>query len=51
MSSRVVPGLAGTSATQKANELCPSGYTTLSEDAGFNRKEMHIACPGQSAKP
>ena len=34
----------------KANELCPSGYTTLSEDAGFNRKEMHIACPGQSAK-
>jgi hypothetical protein len=35
----------------KANELCPSGYTTLSEDAGFNRKEMHIACPGQSTKP
>jgi hypothetical protein len=35
----------------KANELCPSGYTTLSEDAGFNRKEMRIACPGQSTKP
>ena len=34
----------------KANELCPGGYTTLSENAGFNRKEMHIACPGQSAK-
>jgi hypothetical protein len=34
----------------RANELCPSGYTTPSEDAGFNRKEMHIACPGQSAK-
>jgi hypothetical protein len=35
----------------KANELCPTGYTTLSEDAGFNRKELRIACPGQSAKP
>ena len=35
----------------KANELCPGGYTTLSEDAGFNRKEMRIACPGQSSKP
>ena len=22
----------------KANELCPVGYTTLGEDAGFNRK-------------
>ena len=21
-----------------ANEVCPTGYTTLSEDAGFNRK-------------
>ena len=30
----------------KANELCPSGYTTLSENAGFNRKELRIACPG-----
>lgn len=30
----------------KANEICPSGYTTLSEDAGFNRKELRIACPG-----
>jgi len=30
----------------KANEVCPSGYTTLSEDAGFNRKELRIACPG-----
>jgi hypothetical protein len=34
-----------------ANEVCPTGYTTLSEDAGFNRKEMRIACPGQGAKP
>lgn len=30
---------------QKANELCPTGYNTLSEDAGFNRKELRIACP------
>lgn len=30
---------------KKANELCPSGYNTLSEKAGFNRKEMRIACP------
>ena len=30
----------------KANEVCPSGYTTLSEVAGFNRKELRIACPG-----
>jgi hypothetical protein len=29
----------------KANELCPRGYNTLSEDAGFNRKELRIACP------
>lgn len=30
---------------KKANELCPSGYNTLSEKSGFNRKEMRIACP------
>lgn len=30
----------------KANEACPTGYTTLSENAGFNRKELRIACPG-----
>ena len=30
---------------EKANEVCPSGYKTLSEDAGFNRKEMKISCP------
>ncbi len=28
----------------KANQICPSGYKTLSEDAGFNRKELRIAC-------
>ena len=30
----------------KANEICPSGYTTLSEQSGFNRKELRITCPG-----
>jgi hypothetical protein len=29
----------------KANEICPTGYKTLSEDAGFNRKELRIECP------
>ncbi|MBX3489499.1 hypothetical protein [Parvibaculum sp.] len=29
----------------QANETCPNGYTTLSEDAGFNRKELRISCP------
>lgn len=28
----------------KANKLCPQGYKTLSEDAGFNRKELRIGC-------
>ena len=32
----------------KANELCPAGYKTLSEDAGFNRKELRIGCPSKS---
>jgi hypothetical protein len=31
---------------EKANEICPGGYKTLSEDAGFNRKELRIVCPG-----
>ena len=29
----------------RANELCPSGYETMSERGGFNRKELRIACP------
>lgn len=29
----------------RANELCPKGYNTLSEEAGFNRKELRISCP------
>jgi hypothetical protein len=35
----------------KANEVCPSGYTTLSQDAEFNRKELRIACPGAQKRP
>jgi hypothetical protein len=30
---------------EKANQICPSGYNTLSQDPGFNRKELRIACP------
>ena len=30
---------------EKANDVCPVGYTTLSEKAGFNRKELRISCP------
>ena len=29
----------------EANKTCPGGYETISEDAGFNRKELRIACP------
>ena len=31
----------------EANNKCPLGYKTLSEDAGFNRKELRIACPSR----
>ncbi|MGF6440125.1 hypothetical protein QF002_000934 [Paraburkholderia youngii] len=34
----------------RANELCPSGYNTLAEDAGFNRKELRIACPAEKSQ-
>jgi hypothetical protein len=30
---------------KKANQLCPTGYTTVAERSGFNRKELRIACP------
>ena len=33
----------------RANEVCPSGYKTLSEQAGFNRKELRISCPEPKA--
>jgi hypothetical protein len=35
----------------RANELCPSGYNTLAEDAGLNRKELRIACPADKSPP
>ena len=38
-------GLGWNICYSRANELCPYGYTTVSEDAGFNRKELRIACP------
>jgi len=38
-------GLGWNICYNKANEICPTGYTTISEDAGFNRKELRIACP------
>ncbi|MDR6208173.1 hypothetical protein QF025_006974 [Paraburkholderia graminis] len=34
----------------RANELCPSGYNTLAEDAGFNRKELRIACRAEQRR-
>lgn len=30
---------------KRANEVCPEGYETLAEDAGFNRKQLRILCP------
>jgi hypothetical protein len=29
----------------RANEVCPQGYLTVSETPGFNRKELLIYCP------
>ena len=29
----------------RANELCPTGWNTIRETPGFNRKEMLISCP------
>lgn len=34
---------------KRANEVCPTGYNTLSQQGGFNRKELRISCPSQSA--
>ena len=33
---------------RRANDICPSGYSTMSENAGFNRKELTISCPTAS---
>ena len=32
---------------KRANEICPAGYVTLSETAGFNRKELRFSCPSK----
>lgn len=32
----------------RANEVCPSGYETLAQTPGFNRKELLISCPSAS---
>jgi len=44
-------GLGWNICYDKANEVCPSGYKTLAENAGFNRKELRIACPGATRGP
>ena len=31
----------------KANELCPAGYATLSEHADYGRNELYVSCPPQ----
>lgn len=38
-------GLGWNICHRRANELCPTGYNTVTQDAGFNRKELTIACP------
>lgn len=30
---------------KEANRLCPSGYKTIEERPGFNRKELRVSCP------
>lgn len=34
----------------RANEVCPSGYKTVSQEGGFNRKELTISCPSAPAQ-
>ena len=43
-------GLGWNICYDRANQVCPTGYTTLSEHAGFNRKELRILCPGHVPK-
>lgn len=31
----------------KANDLCPQGWNTLSESNGFSGRQLRIACPTQ----
>jgi hypothetical protein len=46
---------AGTSMSichDRAMSECPQGYSTVSEDNGFNRKELRVRCKSaQSASP
>ena len=34
---------------ERANKVCPTGYATLSEQAGFNRKELRHRVPNGEA--
>jgi len=37
---------------QKADEICPAGYITLSEHANYGRNELFVHCPpGESKAP
>lgn len=36
---------------KQANKVCPTGYDTLSQKGGFNRKELIISCPSQHIQP
>lgn len=42
-------GLGWNICHRRANELCPTGYNTLTQEAGFNRKELTISCPDLSS--
>lgn len=35
---------------REANKQCPTGYVTISETPGFNRKELRFSCPKPIAK-
>jgi hypothetical protein len=37
-------GLSFSICHERALKECPSGYTTLSETPGFNRKEIRVRC-------
>jgi hypothetical protein len=43
-------GLGWNICYSRANEVCPSGYKTVSQDGGFNRKELTISCPNAPAQ-
>ncbi len=42
-------GLGWNICYSRANEVCPAGYRTVSQDGGFNRKELTISCPAPIA--